>query len=171
MTFTSKKANISFMSFKFKILIFSLLVFLTNFSVFAADLEQRAQALDRKLIAPCCWTSTLNEHFSPESEDMKMEIRQRLSQGQDEKQILAYFEQKYGERILSEPKAAGFNLAVWFFPIVALSIGGFLLMYVLRQPAPKEEITNTLTLATSTPEKDLKYQKMIDDELYKTEKS
>jgi cytochrome c-type biogenesis protein CcmH len=143
-------------------------LFLTNFAVHASDIEQRAQALDRKLIAPCCWTSTLNEHFSPESEDMKMEIRQKLSQGQSEKQILSAFEQKYGERVLSEPKATGFNLAVWFFPIVALSLGGFLLMYVLRKPAEKQENTNTLTLATSTPEKDEKYQKMIDDELYRS---
>ena len=155
------------MHLRVKKILWALPLILTSFGIQASDLEERAQQLDRQLIAPCCWTSTLNEHFSPESEEMKMEIRQRLAQGQNEAEILGYFEQKYGERVLSEPKATGFNLAVWFFPIVALTLGGFLLMYVLRKPAPKDEITNTLTLRSTSPESDEKYKKMIDQELYR----
>lgn len=133
------------------------------------SLEQKAQALDKRLIAPCCWTSTLDQHFSQESEEMKSELRQLLAQGQSEEQVLDHFEKKFGERILSQPKAAGFNLTVWYFPVLALSFGLILLIRVLRKrKGPIEEITNTLTLATSTPEKDEKYKKMIDDELYRS---
>jgi cytochrome c-type biogenesis protein CcmH len=151
------------------ILTLLLVIFSSQLLLAQSIIEKQAQAIDQKLIAPCCWTSTLNEHFSPESEEMKAEIRKRLSAGQSEEQIFAYFEQKHGERVLAQPKASGFNLAVWFFPIVALTIGGFLLMYVLRKPPTKEEITNTLTLQTSTPESDEKYKKMINQELYRSE--
>lgn len=149
-------------------LFFTVLVPLTSLAQ-ENSLEQKAQGLDKRLIAPCCWTSTLDQHFSQESEEMKSELRQLLAQGQSEEQVLDHFEKKFGERILSQPKAAGFNLTVWYFPVLALSFGLILLIRVLRKrKGPVEEITNTLTLATSTPEKDEKYKKMIDDELYRS---
>lgn len=134
-----------------------------------SSIEQRAQNLDKRLIAPCCWTSTLDQHFSQESEEMKAEIRQFLVQGQTEGQILDHFEKKFGERVLSQPKAAGFNLTVWYFPAFALAFGLLLLIRVIRRrQEPVEEITNTLGLATSSSENDEKYKKMIDDELYRS---
>ncbi len=133
------------------------------------SLEEKAQRLDKRLVAPCCWVKTLDQEQSREAFEMKDELRVMLAQGQTEDQILAYYEAKYGERILSQPKATGFNLTVWYFPVIALSFGLFLLFLVLRKrKGPVEEITNTLTLATSTPEKDEKYKKMIDDELYRS---
>ncbi len=138
--------------------------------VFAqSSLEQRAQSLDKRLIAPCCWTSTLDQHFSQEAEEMKAEIRSRLAGGQSEQAILDHFEKKFGERILSQPKASGFNLTVWIFPGIAIILGFALLLRILKsKQAQVEEITNTLTLSTSSSESDDKYRKMIDEELYRT---
>ena len=136
---------------------------------FAQDvIEQKAQTIDKKLIAPCCWTATLDQHFSEVAEQMKAEVRDRLSQGQSEEQILGYFEGKYGERILSQPKPTGFNLSICIFPFVALGFGAFLLSRVLRKTKPVEEVTNTMTVQTSSPERDEKYRKMIDKELYRS---
>ncbi len=144
---------------------------LVSGSAFAQEnsLEQRAQSLDKRLVAPCCWVKTLDQEQSREAVEMKEELRYMLAQGQTEEQILDHYEKKFGVRILSQPKAAGFNLTVWYFPVLALSFGLFLLIRVVRKrKGPVEEITNTLTLATSTPEKDEKYKKMIDDELYRS---
>ncbi len=138
-------------------------------SAMALDpIEQKAQTIDKKLIAPCCWTATLDQHFSEVSEEMKSEIRDRLTKGESEQQILAHFEEKYGERVLSEPKAAGFNMTVWIFPFIALAFGLFMLSRVIRKtPKTIEEVTNTMTLQTTSPERDEKYKAMIDQELYR----
>lgn len=145
-----------------------MLFFTTVLSFAQDDLERKAQSIDKKLIAPCCWAKTIDQEQSREAIEMRDEVRVKLAQGQSEKEILNAFEQRFGERILAEPKAAGFNLTVWFFPLVVLGFGGFLLLRLLKRPAPKEEITDTMTLNTGTPEKDAKYQKMIDDELYRS---
>jgi len=150
-------------------LAFLLFILIIPSSIFAqSSLEEKAQALDKRLIAPCCWTSTLDQHFSEEAEQMKVEIRARLADGQSDEQILSFFEGKFGERVLSQPKADGFNLTVWYFPVLALMFGLILLIRVLRRKSkPVEEITNTLTLQTASPESDDKYKKMIDEELYR----
>ncbi len=150
--------------------LFALLILsLGTMAALALDsIEQKAQTIDKKLIAPCCWTATLDQHFSEVSEEMKGEIRDRLVKGESEEQILKHFEDKYGERVLSEPKASGFNLTVWIFPILALGFGGFLLSRVLRKtPKTVEEVTNTMTMQTTSPEQDAKYKAMIDQELYR----
>lgn len=128
-------------------------------------LETKAQSIDKKLIAPCCWTATLDQHFSQEAEEMKTEIRERLSQGESEKQILSRFESKFGERILSEPKTSGFNLTVWLFPGIILLAGlAFLINFLGHQKKP------ALTLDSPTPmdPQDEKYRKQIDKELYRS---
>lgn len=151
-----------------KSFLFLVVIVLAGFANAMDSIEQKAQTIDKKLIAPCCWTATLDQHFSEVSEQMKAEIRDRLSQGQPEEQILGYFEGKYGERILSQPKPTGFNLSIWIFPFVALGFGAFLLSRVLRKTKPVEEVTNTMTVQTSSPERDEKYRQMIDKELYRS---
>ena len=55
-------------------------------------------------------------------------------------QVLAYFQQKYGEKILSSPTTSGFNLAAWIMPFVVLLLGGAVVVITLlrwqRAPAP-----------------------------------
>jgi cytochrome c-type biogenesis protein CcmH len=77
-----------------------------------------------KLMAPCCWSGTVDSHQSPAAEEIKMQIRAALQQGYTEKQILDSFVAAYGERILAKPKAVGFNLMAWILPAIAILLGG-----------------------------------------------
>jgi len=78
-----------------------------------------------KLMAPCCWSQTADVHTSGLAKEMQVQIRSALQQGYTEPQILAAFVAEYGERILAQPRAAGFNLMVWILPGMALGLGGF----------------------------------------------
>lgn len=150
----------------------ALVVFLfISIPVWAVEpIEERAQKLDKQLIAPCCWTATLDEHFSDVAVDMKGQIRQMLAEGKSEDQILQFFEKKYGERVLSEPKTSGFNLVVWVFPFVILIVGSTILWSVLnRRLKKKDEPTHAAIIVPISPEADEKYRKMIDQELYRSE--
>jgi cytochrome c-type biogenesis protein CcmH len=77
-----------------------------------------------KLMAPCCWSGTVDSHQSPAAEEIKVQIRAALQQGYTEKQILDSFVAAYGERILAKPKAVGFNLMAWILPAIAILLGG-----------------------------------------------
>jgi len=65
---------------------------------------------------------------------MKSEVKEMLSKGYSETQVLEYFEQSYGEFIRLAPKAKGFNLVVWLAPLAVL-LGG-LLFLALRMRKP-----------------------------------
>jgi cytochrome c-type biogenesis protein CcmH len=63
---------------------------------------------------------------SPVAQQERAFIRQQIAAGKDKAQIKAALVDQYGEAILAQPKASGFNAALWIVPIVAvlLAAGG-----------------------------------------------
>jgi cytochrome c-type biogenesis protein CcmH len=103
----------------------------------AAALEVTARQLERMLIAPCCWQQPVSEHQSQASEDVKREIRVLLSAGKTKQEVLDAFVQRYGKRILAEPPAEGFGLALYLGPVVAFGIGSAGLIALVRRLSRK----------------------------------
>lgn len=62
---------------------------------------------------------------------LRQEIREQIAKGLDQQAILAYFKNKYGEKILSSPTTTGFNLAAWIAPFLAVGIGAALVLLTL----------------------------------------
>ncbi len=143
-----------------KSLVSTLFLLLLVPSVQAGDLEKREQDLHGLLLAPCCWTQPVSQHFSEAAYDVKREIRELLEKEKSDEEILAFFSDKYGERILSRPTAKGFNLAVWIFPPLILIVGGIFAFFLLKgwRQRKQEEV--------APPPPDPKYLKKIDHELY-----
>lgn len=115
-------------------------------TVFAAcsgrtpTLEERAVALDRQIMCPICDGQTLDESRSDLAGQMRLVIREKLADGEDEEQIRAYFSDpgRYGVIVLASPPASGFNLALWVLPPVAAALGAgalFLIMWDRRRKA------------------------------------
>jgi cytochrome c-type biogenesis protein CcmH len=67
----------------------------------------------------------------PSALPLRREIREQLALGLDKQQVLAHFEQKYGEKILSAPTMRGFNLTAWTMPFVILALGSALVVFTL----------------------------------------
>lgn len=64
---------------------------------------------------------------------LRKEIREQMSLGKSKEQILAYFEAKYGEKILSAPVARGFNWLAWLMPFAAVGAGGIVVFWTVRR--------------------------------------
>ena len=64
---------------------------------------------------------------------LRQEIREQMALGLDKEQILAHFQQRYGEKILSSPTTHGFNLTAWTTPFVALAAGTLFVVVTLRR--------------------------------------
>ena len=60
-----------------------------------------ASAIEGRLMAPCCWTQTIDIHGSPISLSMRHEIRRRLRNGESAEAIQASFVERYGTKILA----------------------------------------------------------------------
>ena len=67
----------------------------------------------------------------PSGIPLKAEIAEQLAAGMSREEIFSYFEQKYGEKILSAPTMRGFNLAAWIMPFVVIGVGLLIVALVL----------------------------------------
>lgn len=79
-------------------------------------LEERARRLDAQLMAPCCFSETIDQHLSPAAKEMRGEVRFLLAQGLTDRQVLDHFVEQYGLRILAAPPEKGFNQLLYVLP-------------------------------------------------------
>jgi cytochrome c-type biogenesis protein CcmH len=108
------------------------------------DLER--DAVERQISCPCpctldvfiCRTSMPTCGFSPR---MHRDVISLVEGGYDGEEILAAFEQAYGEEALMAPKREGFNWVGYLLPFAALGTGAgvvatFIRKWGRRAPAP-----------------------------------
>ena len=94
--------------------------------------KQRYQRLCQRLMAPCCWSQTLEFHTSLEADQARTVLADLLRAGKSDREILDTFIGRYGERILSEPEGTKW-MVLTAVPIVALLLGGvFVGLFVHR---------------------------------------
>ncbi|MQC27842.1 MAG: hypothetical protein DWG74_02020 [Chloroflexi bacterium] len=104
----------------------------------SGDLDAQALAIERQLLCPQCTNERLDVCTLAICNDMKSLIRSRLEAGAPPDDIVLYFRNRYGDRILRQIPREGFNLVLFGWvggslALVALAGGAFL--YRLRRPA------------------------------------
>ncbi|MFQ6001256.1 MAG: cytochrome c-type biogenesis protein CcmH [Anaerolineae bacterium] len=103
--------------------------------------------IGENLICPCGCTMLLNSCECATAEEMRGVIRERLDQGQSSLQIVRYFVDLYGERVLAAPPKQGFNLTAWVLPFILLALGGggvavLMRRWVVEAEAPQPEYSD-----------------------------
>jgi cytochrome c-type biogenesis protein CcmH len=100
----------------------------------------------------------------PSAIPLREEIRAQMRAGKGKTAILAYFANKYGEKILSSPTTSGFNLVAWLTPFVAVTIGGVLVgVTVLRWSRRRRAVVQQVPSAH--PPAESPYSKIMEKEL------
>jgi cytochrome c-type biogenesis protein CcmH/NrfF len=92
--------------------------------------------IEESLVCQCGCGLTVHacNHLNcPSGIPMKEEIAKRLASGESKEQILAYFRDRYGEKVLSAPTLSGFNLVAWITPFVFFVVGGVVVVRVARR--------------------------------------
>jgi cytochrome c-type biogenesis protein CcmH/NrfF len=96
-------------------------------------IDRQIRELAEQLRCPVCQSQSILESNSALALEMRGLIRERLEAGESPEQIKEYFVGRYGEWILLDPKAEGFNLAVYILPVVAVLIGVVILVFAARR--------------------------------------
>ncbi len=86
----------------------------------------------KKLYCPVCPNTPLDVCETKACEDWRAQIRDQLSEGWMEEQILDYFVAQYGERVLAEPQRKGFTSLVWLLPLIGVLVGAGIVYEVLK---------------------------------------
>jgi cytochrome c-type biogenesis protein CcmH len=123
-----------------------------------------ARELEGKLIAPCCWTQTLDIHDSPLAEQLRAEIAQRLRRGEPAANIEDDLAARYGEKIRAVPRGEDPRQALPLLVGGAMSIAAIWLVWLgaawlSRSRAASNQPSQTAQGA------DAGYDKQLDHEL------
>lgn len=104
-----------------------------------AALDMKTKAVASQLRCPVCQGESIDASPSELAVELKSIVKENLAAGYTEEQVKGYFVGKYGEWILLEPQAAGFNYAVYLLPPLALVAGAAFVYFMARRwtkPAP-----------------------------------
>jgi cytochrome c-type biogenesis protein CcmH/NrfF len=102
-------------------------------------LEARTAALASQLRCPVCQGLSIQDSPSELSQQMRAVVKDQLREGKTPEQVKAYFISKYGEWILLEPKAHGFNVLVYAMPVLLVALGlGVIVLAVRKWTRPPD---------------------------------
>jgi len=113
--------------------------------------DDEVNAIAKQLYCPVCENTPLDVCPTQACKDWREMIRGQLAQGWSEKQVIDYFADKFGPRVLGSPPTNGFTMLVWALPIVALLAGGFFVWRLLRQWQMQRQNIPEAVADTSAP--------------------
>lgn len=106
------------------------------------QLERDTRQLAQELRCPVCQGLSLQDSPAELSQEMRAIIREQLVAGKTVPEVKAYFVEKYGEWVLLEPKASGFNLTVYVLPVLML-LGGAVFLYSVARKWTRQGAATT----------------------------
>jgi len=83
------------------------------------ELDPRVFEIASELRCPVCTSESVAQSGATTSIEMRSIIAEQLAAGRTKAEILAYFQQRYGDWILLRPPQRGVYLWVWWAPVAA----------------------------------------------------
>jgi len=94
-------------------------------------LEHRARAISAQLRCLVCQNQSIDDSDAPLAKDLRTLVREQLSAGKSDAEIMEYVVERYGEFVLLKPPFSMATLLLWGTPFAVLLIAGAAL--VLRR--------------------------------------
>jgi cytochrome c-type biogenesis protein CcmH len=92
-------------------------------------LEARARALSKELRCMVCQNQSIDDSAAPLARDLRLLVRERLTDGDSDQQVLDFLVARYGEFVLLKPRFAWHTALLWLGP-PGLLLGGALVLLV-----------------------------------------
>jgi cytochrome c-type biogenesis protein CcmH len=100
-----------------------------------ARLEARARKLSSVLRCLVCQNQSIDDSSAPLARDLRLIIRERLTNGDTNPQVIDFVVARYGEFVLLMPRFAPHTWALWLTAPVLLLLGAFGLFIRQRRQA------------------------------------
>lgn len=95
--------------------------------------EPEVFSIGSELRCPTCVSESVAQSSSAIAREMRVIIQDQLNEGRSRAEILAFFQERYGDWILQSPPARGVLLIVWILPVLAVLVGAGLLVRLVRR--------------------------------------
>ncbi len=98
-------------------------------------LEARARELSVNLRCLVCQNQSIDDSSAELAKDLRVLVRERLTKGDTNEEVLSFIVDRYGEYVLLKPRIAMHTLILWFGPLALLLLaGGYFFMIFRAQP-------------------------------------
>jgi cytochrome c-type biogenesis protein CcmH len=109
-------------------------------------LEARARDLSLNLRCLVCQNQSIDDSAAPLAKDLRVIVRERLTQGDTDEQVIEYLVARYGNYVLLKPPFQGDTLLLWLGPAVfLLTAAGICFLYFTARKRNEDEIAAPLT--------------------------
>lgn len=148
------------------LLLFALLVPLHVAPAFAVQpdevlsnpaLEARARELSKELRCMVCQNQSIDDSDAPLARDLRLLVRERLKAGDTDQQVLSFMVDRYGEFVLMRPVLSWRNALLWGAPILAILLGGGVVLSAMRRRAAPD-------VARLTPDEEARVARLLAQE-------
>ncbi|XAZ24589.1 cytochrome c-type biogenesis protein CcmH [Sinorhizobium sp. B11] len=100
-------------------------------------LEARARTLSAELRCMVCQNQSIDDSNADLAKDLRLLVRERITDGDSDEQVLNYIVSRYGEFVLLKPRFSLRTLLLWGAPVLLILAGGVSLIVFARKRAGK----------------------------------
>lgn len=122
-------------------------------------LEKRARDISLDLRCLVCQNQSIDDSDAPLARDLRVLVRERLTQGDSDEQVLDFVVDRYGEFVLLNPRFAPHTYLLWLGTPLILLIAIAVLIGVCRRSALAADPEPVKAL---TPAEKRKLKKLLD---------
>jgi cytochrome c-type biogenesis protein CcmH len=109
-------------------------------------LESRARALSQELRCMVCQNQSIDDSDAPLAKDLRVLVRERLTAGDSDRQVIDFLVARYGEFVLLKPRLNAHTLLLWLAPFAVVLAGVIGLITFLRR-RPRADLLAAPTLS------------------------
>ena len=107
-------------------------------------LEHRARAISAQLRCLVCQNQSIDDSDAPLAKDLRTLVREQLTAGRTDAEIMDFVVARYGEYVLLKPRLSGETMLLWATPFAVLLIAGGVMLLRRRrsQAAPETPLSD-----------------------------
>ena len=102
-------------------------------------LETRARKLSAELRCLVCQNQSIDDSDAPLARDLRRLVRERLTAGSSDREVLDFVVARYGDFVLLRPPLNASTVLLWLFPLIAL----LLAIYAVRSSFARRDTAAT----------------------------
>jgi cytochrome c-type biogenesis protein CcmH len=127
----------------------ALLLLCQAFAAFAVEpdevladpaLEARAREISKELRCLVCQNQSIDDSSADLARDLRILVRQRLTTGDSDEQVIQYVADRYGDFVLLRPPVKPATLTLWLAPPLLLVLGVVTSILYLRRRRATEAL-------------------------------
>ena len=88
--------------------------------------ELRARNISKNIRCMICQNQSIDESNAPLARDLRILIRNKIKEGNNNKEIYIFLTDRYGDFILLKPPLKSNTFVLWFLPLIFFIVGIFI---------------------------------------------